>query len=150
MLFWLSVVAAGVIAVLGWKLYERMGASRIESLAVQRRLTSRMVSSGEFVDGNRRMKVVLALTNTALFYENADMTSSLDLRHVREIEYDSRLATGHPSESGTVLRMRCVSQVFEFVIPKELVTRWQLMLPPRRGVEAAAETTFATPVVAAI
>lgn len=143
MLFWLSVAAVGLIAVLCWTLYRHVGASRIEALADRRRPTSRMVSSGEFVDGNRHLKVVLALTSTDLFYENADMTASVDLRWVREIEYDTRLATGHAIENGKVLRIRCFSQVFEFVLPNDVVPRWHMMLPPRRRVDSPAGTSLA-------
>lgn len=148
MLTGLSVTAAAVIAVLCWILFRHISASRIEALAVRRRPTSRIVSGGEYVDGNRRLKVVLALTNTDVFYENADMSASLDLRWVSEIEYDSRLATGHDVPEGTVLRIRCFSQVFEFLLPVDAVQRWRTMLPPRRHMEAAAETTFVAPIVA--
>ncbi len=146
MLFWLSIVALGVITVLGWTLYRRVGASRIEALADKRRPTSRMVSSGVFVDGDRHLKVALALTSTDLFYENADLEASLDLRWVREIEYDTCLSTGHAVDGGTVLRIRCFSQLFEFVLPNDVVPRWHLMLPPRRRVDSQSETTLAAPV----
>ena len=143
MLFWLSAVAVGAIAVLGWVLYLHVGASRIEAFAAKRRPTSRMVSSGEFVDGSRHMKVALALTETDLFYENADMEASLDLRWVSEIEYDSRLATGHDVGDGKVLRIRCFSQVFEFVLPKDVVGRWLVTLPARGRLQSPEGTTLA-------
>lgn len=135
MLFFVSVVALGVIAVLGWNLYRRVGASRIDAIADKRRATSRTVSSGEFVDGNRHLKVALALTSTDLYYENADMKAYLDLRWVQEVEYDTSLATGQEVPAGKVLRIRCYSQVFEFVLPSAVVPTWYLMLPPRRAVE---------------
>ena len=135
MLFLISVVALGVIAALGWNLYGRVGTSRLEAIANKRRATSRTVSSGEFVDGNRHLKVALALTSTDLFYENADMTAYLDLRLMQEIEYDTRLATGQEAEGGKVLRIRSYSQVFEFVLPNKVVPTWHLLLPPRGRVE---------------
>jgi hypothetical protein len=135
MLFWVSVVALGVIATLGWNLYRRLGASRIEAIANKRRATSRTVCSGEFVDGSRHVKVALALTATDLFYENADMKAYLDLRWVQEVDYDTCLATGHEVEDGKVLRIRCYSQVFEFILPTTVVPTWHLMLPQRRAVD---------------
>ena len=135
MLFWVSVVALGVIAALGWNLYRRVGASRIDAIANKRRATSRTVSSGEFVDGNRHVKVALALTSTDLFYENGDMKAYLDLRWVQEVEYDTCLATGREAEDGKVLRIRCYSQVFEFILPNKAVPTWHLMLPARRAIE---------------
>ena len=145
MQFWLSFAALGVIAVLGWILYRHIGASRLEAFAAKRRPTSRLVSGGEFVDGNRHMKVTLALTDTNLFYENADLEASLDLRWASEIEYDNRLATGHDVGEGKVLRIRCFSQLFEFVLPHDVTARWQTMLPPR-GRSSPEGTTLAAPV----
>lgn len=127
----LVVAAAGVVAVLYWQLRKQHATSRIEALLARRRPTSRMVSGGEFVEGNRHLKVALALTNSDLFYENVDMEASLDLRWVREIEYDTTLATGQVVEDGKVLRIRSFSRTFEFVLPTEFVQRWLVALPPR-------------------
>lgn len=135
MLVWLTVVAAAVVAVLGWYLYHRFGSDRIAELNESRRTSSRMVSRGEFVDGNRHMPVALAVTQSTFFYENADMQASLDLQWVREIEYDTELATGSAIGAGKVLRLRSNSQTFEFVLPEDMVTRWNVVLPPRREFE---------------
>jgi len=150
MSFWLSAVALVVVAVLGWTLHRRAGASRIDALTDKRRTSSRMVSGAELVDGSRRMKVAMALTNTDLFYENADMQASLDLRWVHDVEYDTCLSTGQAVDGGKVLRIRCFSQLFEFVLPNSVVPRWHMMLPPRRRVDPLAGTTLAAPVAAAI
>ncbi len=79
----------------------------------------------------------MATGQSMFFYENSDMQASLDLQWVREIEYDTQLATGASVAGGKVLRLRCFSQVFEFVIPNDVVARWHMMLPPRRVIEAA-------------
>jgi hypothetical protein len=91
-LIWLA--AGVVVAFLGWSLYRRFGADRIGELNENRRSSSRMVGRGEFVDGNRHLAVALAVTQSTFFYENRDMQASLDLQWVREIEYDTELATG--------------------------------------------------------
>lgn len=130
MMMTLAVAALVVVAFLGWNLYRRFGADRLESFSDSRRATSMLVSRGELVDGNRKVDVALALTRSMFFYENADMQGSLDLEWVREVEYDSALATGVSVMGGTVLRLRCYSQTFEFVIPADVVSRWQSMLPP--------------------
>ena len=150
MLFWVLIAAVGLIAVLGWTLYVHVGATRLEAFAARRRPTSRIVSNGEFVDGSRHMKVAMALTSTDLFYENADMEASIDLRWVSEVEYDTCLATGHDVGDGKVLRLRCFSQVFEFILPREAVSRWNVTLPPHRRIESSTEgTTLVAPVTAA-
>jgi hypothetical protein len=132
MLAWLSLLALVVVAFLGWNLFRRFGADRIAVFNERRRASSRLVSRGEFVDGNRHLDVALAVTQSTLFYENSDMQASIDLQWVREIEYDTELATGVAVVNGRVMRLRSHSQTFEFVLPHDVVARWHMMLPPRR------------------
>lgn len=138
MMVLLSISAVAVIAFLGWHLYRRFGSDRIAELISQRRGSSRLVSRGEFVDGNRHLAVALAVTHSTFFYENSDMQASLDLQWVREIEYDTELATGTAPPAGKVLRMRSDSQTFEFVLPDDVLARWHMMLPPRRAIAPLA------------
>ena len=138
MLTWLTLAAVIVIGFLGWNLYRRFGADRIEAFIEKRRGTSRLASRGEFVDGNRHLEVALAVTQETFYYENSDMQASIDLQWVREIEYDTELATGTVPPSGKVLRLRSHSQTFEFVLPNDVVARWHLMLPPRQAFEPVA------------
>ena len=138
MFTWISIAAVVVVVFLSWNLYRRFATDRIESLNEKRRATSRIVSRGEFVDGNRHLDVALAVTHSTFFYENADMEASIDLQWVREIEYDTELATGTTPLTGKVLRLRSQSQTFEFVLPNDVVARWHMMLPPRRAVVAPA------------
>jgi hypothetical protein len=134
---WLLIAAVVALAVLGWSLYRRLGSDRIAKFIERRRTTSRMVSRGEFVDGNRHLAVALAVTDSTFFYENSDMQASLDLQWVREIEYDNELTTGAAVTGGKVLRLRCYSQTFEFVLPNDVIARWHMMMPPRRVAEPA-------------
>jgi hypothetical protein len=127
----LSLAAGVAAAFLVWSLYRRFGTDRILKFIERRRGSSRMVSRGEFVDGNRHLDVALAVSQSTFFYENADMQASLDLEFVREIEYDTELATGSAVPGGKVLRFRSDSQTFEFVVPNDTVARWHMMLPPR-------------------
>jgi hypothetical protein len=148
MLVWLSIAAVAVVVFLSWTLYRRFVVDRIGALSEKRRSTSRFVSRGAFVDANRQMDVALALTSSTFFYENADMEASLDLQWVSEIEYDTQLSTGRSVAGGKVLRLRCYSQAFEFVLPDDVVARWHMMLPPRRA-HAAAPTPVLAPVLTA-
>lgn len=132
MTFLFIVAAMVVVGFLGMSLYRRFGSDRIAALNERRRATSRLVSRGELVDGNRHLDVALAVTDSTLFYENGDMNASIDLHWVREIEYDNELSTGAMPANGKVLRLRTQSQVLEFVLPEALVPRWHMMLPPRR------------------
>ena len=134
---WL-LIGIAVLAFLFWNLYRQFSADRIAALCEKRRLSSRIVSRGQFFDGNRHLDVALALTRSSFFYENGDMQASIDLQWVNEIEYDTHLGTGAAAVGGKVLRLRCHSQSFEFVLPEDVVARWHMMLPPRRGVESVA------------
>ena len=138
-MIWVSVAALLLIAFLVWNLSRRMRADDIALINERRRATSRMVSRGEFVDGNRHLSVALALSQNEFFYENSDMQGSLDLRWIREIEYDTELATGVPVAGGKVLRLRSNSQTFEFVLENDIVPRWHMMLPARAAVEPVVE-----------
>ena len=130
------VASIVVVAFLLWNLYQRFGSDRVEAMLERRRKTSRFVSRGLFVDGNRTLDVALALDDSTFFYENSDMQGSIDLQRVREVEYDTRLATGAATAGGKILRLRSQSQTFEFVLPDDLVARWHTMLPGRPAVEA--------------
>jgi hypothetical protein len=134
-LLWIAALAA--LGFIGWHLYRRFGSDHVARFNDRRRATSRIVSRGEFVDGNRHLQVALAVTQSTFYYENADMQASLDLQWVREIEYDTELATGTVVAGGKVLRIRSASQAFEFILPDEVVPRWHMMLPPRRTVSLA-------------
>ncbi|HEY0371115.1 MAG TPA: hypothetical protein VGD79_03905, partial [Thermoanaerobaculia bacterium] len=112
---WLTIVGFAVVVALGWILYHRFGPSRIAALNDRRRAGSKIVSAGQFVDGSRHIDVALALTGSTLYYECAAMQASIDLEWVREIEYDTKLATGAAIGDGRVLRLRSQSQAFEFV-----------------------------------
>ena len=137
-------LAAGVaVAFLAWNLYRRFGTDRIAVFNDRRRSSSRMVGRGEFVDGNRHLDVALAVTQSMLFYENADMQASLDLQWIREIEYDTELGTGGIVPGGKVLRLRSDSQTFEFVLPNDTVARWHMMLPARRGAALVPQAAVA-------
>jgi hypothetical protein len=139
---WIIIAAIAIVAILGFNLFQRFGSDRIAAFIEKRRKTSRMVGRGEFVDGNRHLEVAMALDGNTFFYENGDMQASIDLQWVREIDYDTELATGTTPPAGRVLRLRSNSQAFEFVIPNDDVARWHMMLPPRRGAEAATEAVL--------
>lgn len=133
----LTLAVIGGLAFLGWNLSRRFGSSAIEAFNNRRRATSTLVSRGDFIDGNRRLPVALAVSDSTFYYENSAMEGSLDLAWVREVEYDTELATGLAIESGKVLRLRSGSQTFEFVLPREVAGRWSDTLPARTVAPAA-------------
>jgi hypothetical protein len=145
-MFLIALAAATIIAILFWNLYRRNTSQGLQKLNDQRRATSRIVSRGEFVDGNRCLEVALALTDKALYYESSEVQASLDLEWIEEVDYDTELATGRSIAGGQVLRLRCHRQVFEFILPNEVVLAWKGVLPatrPLRPVETSAAENVA-------
>lgn len=134
MLTWISIAGAAVVLFfLSRSLLRRFGTDGIQVFLDKRRATSLLTTRGDFVDGDRHVDVAMALTSQTLFYENRDMEASLDLQWVSEVEYDTRVQTGAHIGDGEVLRLRCYSRCFEFVVPADSITRWQAMLPARGG-----------------
>ena len=112
----LILIAVAAAAVLAWMLRKRAMSDSLALFSNRRREGSTLIGRGEYIDGNRRMQVALALTDAALFYENADMQASLERQGIHEVEYDDELTTGQSVGEATVLRLRCFSQKFEFLL----------------------------------
>ncbi len=128
---WFLVLGAAV-ALLLTALFKRLASDRIEAFSASRRGSAQLVSRGELVDGRRHLTVALALTESSFIYENSDMEASLDRKWIQEVEYENELSTGQPVGEGKVLRLRCYSKSFEFVLPRDVVREWQSILPPHR------------------
>ena len=123
------VIPGVIVAFLLIHLFRRFAADRIKAISERRRFSSQLVSRGELVDGRRHLDVALALTDSAFIYENTDMQAFLERRWIQEVEYENELSTGQPVGNGKVLRLRCFSKTFEFVIPRDVVGQWQSALP---------------------
>jgi hypothetical protein len=126
------LILVPLVAVLVWILWKHLASDRLQLFNDRRRASSQLVSRGEFVDGNRHLPVALALTDGAFYYENSDMQASLERQWIEEVEYENELSTGQAVGGGTVMRLRSVSQTFEFVLPHDAVRQWQTFLPPHR------------------
>jgi hypothetical protein len=125
----LSVIAIGG---LGWSLWRQMAADRMQSFNDERRSSCRLVGKGELVEGRQHIPVSMALSWSTLYYENADLEASLDLHYIEEVEYADELSTGARVGTGKVIRLRCYSTVFEFVVDAPSAAQWQTVLPPVR------------------
>ena len=127
------LAAAAAAAVLVWELSKRMAEDGMRRFNDERRNSCRLVGRGELVDGKQHIPVAMALSTSTLYYENADLTASLDLVYVEEVEYDDELMTGQAVAAGKVMRLRCFSKVFEFVIDSANAPQWQAVLPAVRA-----------------
>ena len=126
------LVAAVVAAVVITLLFRRRAKEQLDTFTERRRGSAQMVGQGELVDGNRHMQVALALTDSAFIYENTDIEAFLERKWIQEVEWENELSTGQSIGAGKVLRLRCFSRTFEFVIPPEAVGQWQTALPPQQ------------------
>ncbi len=122
-----------VLAVVLVAVYLKLRAKdRIDEHLAKLRGTSKLVSRAEYVEGAERMPVAIGLSDTAFFYENADLEASFDLDRLDEIEYDDDLTTGRSLTSGCrVLRLRSHGATFEFVLEKADCDKWMAALPAR-------------------
>jgi len=136
----LSITGVVMVAVLAWNLRKRFAADGVRRFKDGRSPSARVVSSAEFIDGSRRIPVSLALNRAALYYENSDMQASLDLDWIQEVEYENELVTGQHVGPGKVLRLRCFSRAFEFILPADAVQQWQTVLPAGRINGAPADS----------
>ena len=129
-----------LVAVLVWNLRKRFAADGVRRFKDGRRPSARVVSSAEFIDGSRRIPVSLALNRAALYYENSDMQASLDVDWIQDVEYENELVTGQHIGHGNVLRLRCFSRAFEFILPADAIQQWQTVLPARHTNGAPADS----------
>ena len=143
MFAWFTIGGVVVVALLVWNLTRRFAADGVGRFKDSRRASSRFVSSAEFIEGSRHIPVSLALNKAALYYENSDLQASLDLDWIQEVEYENELVTGQPVGHGKVMRLRCFSQVFEFIVPSDAVQQWQAVLPVHRTSSASADSVRA-------
>ena len=128
-------VGAGVlVAILVRGLARSRATRRIGAFSDRRRDGSLLVSRGELIDGNRHLDVALAVTDTMFIFESTETEGTLDRNTIDEVDYTDELATGRVVPGGNVLRLRCSSTTFEFLIPPELLRQWQAVLPPQRMV----------------
>src|SRR5947209_287881 len=121
----LVIIVGFTLAALSWFLWKKFRTDDMLRLNDQRRATCRIVGLGEFIESGRHIPVALALNESTLFYENADLAGSLELQWIHEVEYDNELLTGQSIERGKVMRLRCFSTVFEFVVDNAVVGQWQ-------------------------
>lgn len=132
MVYVLYAAIAIILVLLARNLYTRLASDSIGAFTDKRRPTSLLVSRGELVDGNRHLNVALSLTESMLIYENPDFEGSLDRTTIHEVEYENELATGQPVYDGKVMRLRCFSKTFEFVIPANEMRQWESVMPAHR------------------
>src|ERR1044071_3039326 len=133
MLTWLIIgIAAAVVVYLWRNLASRFASDRIQQCMDHRRASSALAHRRELIDGSRHLPVALALDASTLYYESSDLQASLGLEWIGEVDYDDDVVIGHFVGEGKILRIRCYSQAFRFLIPAAALSQWQAVLPAHR------------------
>jgi hypothetical protein len=139
MLSTVTVVGVVVLVVLVWLLVRARSKDHIAELMARRAASSKIVSRADYVEVMERMPVALSLSDDSLYYENADLQASFELKNIEEIEYDDELATGKSIEHGyRALRLRSHGATFEFILDPIDCQKWAASLPARRVGQSAA------------
>lgn len=133
------VTVVGIVAVVVLFLVyrKRRSLDAVEDLLAKRRGSSRLSTRAFFAQGRERMSVALSLSESQLFYENADFLAELELGRLDEVEYDDELSTATPEVSANerVLRLRSHGQTFEFILPRQEADKMAALLPSHRADE---------------
>ncbi|HEY5610863.1 MAG TPA: hypothetical protein VIL97_06640 [Thermoanaerobaculia bacterium] len=128
----ITVVGAVAVGVLIWLFVRQRKLDQVQELLDKRKASSKTVSRAHLVEGNERIPVALALTDSIIHYENHDLQAFLELNRIEEVEYDNELSIGTEVEHGRVLRLRSHGQTFEFILEKPAADQWLALLPPHR------------------
>jgi hypothetical protein len=138
---WVGMITAvGIVglAALTWLYFRLRAQDQIAEQMTKRKGTSKIVSRANYMEGIERIPVALSLADDAIYYENADLQASLELKQLEEVEYDDETATGH-SVVGKALRLRSHGHCFEFVLEEAVAREWEKLLPAHGYAEEAAQ-----------
>ena len=134
-----AVLGALAILALAWGFriaHLREGFAR---LIRRRKMTARISSMAELIDGGNHIPVALTLGRSQIFYESAALHARLEIGRIDEVEYDSEQGTGK-----NILRLRAHGQSLQFVLDLAAAREWAALLPPHRFGEAAASAPSAS------
>jgi len=99
-----------------------------------RKMTARISSVAQLIDGANRVPVALTLERSQIFYESSALQARLEIARIDEVEYDSEQGTGKD-----ILRLRAHGQSLEFVLDPAAAKQGAVLLPPHRFGDAALQ-----------
>lgn len=127
----LLLLAVAALAALVLYLRRSFQEHKFDRMLLQGGANAKLCSRAELIDGRNHIPVALALGASQVSYENADLSGSLDLERIDEVEYGSDLITGGIAR-GAVLRLRSHGRAFEFILDLASAEKWSRSLPPHR------------------
>jgi hypothetical protein len=119
------VFGAVSIFFLAWSFRSERLRGSLTRLIRRRRMTARISSMAELIDGGNHIPVALTLERSQIFYESAALHARVEISRIDEVEYDSEQGTGK-----NILRLRAHGQSLEFVLGLAAAREWAALLPP--------------------
>ena len=129
------VLGALAVLALGWGFRAAHLREGFARLIRRRRITARISSMAELIDGGNHIAVALTLERSQIFYESSALHARLDIARLDEVEYDSEQGSGK-----NILRLRAHGQSVVFVLDRAAAEEWAVLLPPHRFGEASWRT----------
>ena len=123
----LIIFGAVAIVVLAWTLRREHLREGLAQRIRRRRVSARISSVAELIDGGNRIPVALTLERSHIFYESGALQARLEISRLDEVEYDTAQGTGR-----NILRLRARGQSLEFVLTPAVAKEWALLLPAHR------------------
>jgi len=123
----LIILAVPVLAALVWGFVRARSRDTFAELFRIRKMTARITSMAELVDGGNHIPVALTLDRSQIFYESSHLQARLDIARLDEVEYDSEQGTGK-----SLLRLRSHGRSIEFVLDSFAAAQWAALLPSHR------------------
>ena len=135
------VFGAFAIFFLAWSLRNEHLREGFARLIRRRKMTARISSMAELIEGGNHIPVALTLERSQIFYENSFLHARLEIARIDEVEYDSEQGTGK-----NILRLRAHSQSFQFILDPSSARDWAALLPAHRfGDPASTPSDFSPP-----
>lgn len=134
----LMFIVAGAVAILSLVRVFRIAHVRegFARLIRQRKMTARLSSLADLIDGGNHIPVLLTLERSQIFYECSGLSARVEIASLDEVEYDSEQGTGKD-----LLRLRARGQSLEFVLDLFAARQWAELLPPYRFGDARLLTS---------
>lgn len=135
------VFGAFSIGLLAWSFRRQHLQEGFARLIRGRKMTARISSMADLIDGGNHIPVALTLERSQIFYESAALHARLEIARIDEVEYDSEQGTGK-----NILRLRAHGQSLQFVLDPAVAKEWAALLPPHRfGDAASLKPSIASP-----
>lgn len=121
------IFGALTISALAWTFRREHVREGFAKRILRKRMSARISSMAELIDGRNHIPVALTLERSQIFYESGALQGTLEIARIDEVEYDTEHGTGQ-----NILRIRARGQSLEFVLDPAPAKQWAALLPAHR------------------